>query len=114
LPGDLEARQERDLIDRLGATALAAEILVVPHHGSNTSSTDAWIAAVSPRWALVQAGYRNRFGHPTAKVLARYEQAGVKVLRTNRDGAIAIELRSNESPRILRSRLDQPPYWRLP
>lgn len=114
LPGDLEARQERDLIDRLGAAALAAEILVVPHHGSNTSSTDAWIAAVSPRWALVQAGYRNRFGHPTAKVLARYEQAGVKVLRTDRDGAIAIELRSNESPQILRSRLDQPPYWRLP
>jgi competence protein ComEC len=114
LPGDLEARQERDLIDRLGAAALAADILVAPHHGSNTSSTEAWIAAVAPRWALVQAGYRNRFGHPTAKVLARYEQAGVKVLRTDRDGAITIELGPADSPRILSSRVDQPPYWRLP
>jgi competence protein ComEC len=113
LTGDLEARQELDMIQRVGAKAIAADILVVPHHGSNTSSTAALIDAVSPRWALVQSGYRNRFGHPTAKVLGRYERAGVEVLRTDQLGAITIELSRESPPRLSRSRVDSPPYWRL-
>jgi competence protein ComEC len=113
LPGDLEARQERDLIARLGAPALAADILLAPHHGSNTSSTPELLQAVSPRWILVQAGYRNRFGHPTARVLARYEAAGAQVLRTDLHGAITLELFPGREPRVHLSRVDRPPYWRL-
>jgi competence protein ComEC len=113
LTGDLEARQELDMVQRLGPSALAADILIVPHHGSNTSSTDALIAAVAPRWAVVQSGYRNRFGHPTAKVLGRYGQAGVEVLRTDQLGAITIELSKDRDPKLDRSRTDDPPYWRL-
>jgi competence protein ComEC len=113
LTGDLEARQELDLIQRLGSQALAADILVVPHHGSNTSSSEALIAAVSPRWAIAQAGYRNRFGHPTQKVLGRYREAGIEVLRTDLSGAVTIELASDRAPQLARSRTDSPAYWRL-
>jgi len=113
LTGDIEARQELDLIQRLGPQALAADILVVPHHGSNTSSSEALIAAVAPRWAIAQAGYRNRFGHPTQKVLGRYREAGVEVLRTDLLGAVTIELASDRAPQLARSRADSPPYWRL-
>ncbi len=113
LPGDLEARQERDLIARLGAPALAADILLAPHHGSNTSSSAEWLEAVAPRWVIVQAGYRNRFGHPTARVLARYEATGATVLRTDQHGAVSLQLAPGRPPGVHRSRVDRPPYWRL-
>jgi competence protein ComEC len=59
----------------------------VPHHGSRTSSTDAFIGAVAPGTALVQAGYRNRFGHPAPEVLARYRGFGIELLRSDACGA---------------------------
>jgi len=62
--------------------------MVVPHHGSKTSSSDAFLDAVQPRIALVQAGYRNRFGHPAGTVLERYQARGVRVVDTPRCGAI--------------------------
>ena len=69
LVGDIEAAQEHDLIQ--SGQALQADWLLVPHHGSATSSTQAFLEAVQPRIAVVQAGYRNRFGHPRADVLQR-------------------------------------------
>jgi competence protein ComEC len=69
--GDIEAAQEMRLV-RDERAALASEVLLVPHHGSRTSSTPAFVDAVAPRVALVQAGYRNRFGHPVPEVLQRY------------------------------------------
>jgi hypothetical protein len=59
------------------ATRCAADVLLVPHHGSRTSSSEALLAAVAPRVALVQAGYRSRFGHPAAEVVARYAARGM-------------------------------------
>jgi competence protein ComEC len=59
----------------------------VPHHGSKTSSSAAFIAAVAPRVALVQAGYRSRFGHPAPEVVARYAERGVEVVRSDACGA---------------------------
>ena len=85
LAGDIEQPQEQALLDR-GAT-LAADVLLVPHHGSKTSSSEAFVAAVRPRWALVQAGYRNRFGHPVEPVVARYVEAGATVVRSDQCGA---------------------------
>ena len=86
LTGDIEAGQEAALLARAGAT-LQADVLLVPHHGSRTSSSAAFIEAVRPGVALVQAGYRSRYGHPAPAVLARYRQAGVIVQRSDACGA---------------------------
>lgn len=74
LTGDIEAGSQAEMLGR--GAALAADALVVPHHGSHTSSTPAFIAAVAPHLALIAAGYRNRFGHPRKEFLARYAHAG--------------------------------------
>jgi len=87
LVGDLEAAQELELLRSLGPAALRSEFLLVPHHGSKTSSTPEFLAAVSPRVALVQAGYRNRFGHPAPAVLARYQAQGILVVDSPSCGA---------------------------
>ena len=76
LAGDIEAAQERALVER-SHEALASDVLLVPHHGSRTSSSDALLDAVQPRVAVVQAGYRNRFGHPATGVIQRYEARGI-------------------------------------
>ena len=86
LTGDIEAAQEATLVARHG-DALRADLLLVPHHGSRTSSTAAFLAAVQPRVAVVQAGYRSRYGHPAADVLARYRLAGIAVRRSDDCGA---------------------------
>ncbi len=87
LTGDLEAAQEAALLQRSGAAALRSDVLLVPHHGSRTSSTGPFLDAVAPQLALVQAGYRSRYGHPAPDVMARYEARGVTVLRSDRCGA---------------------------
>ncbi|MGJ7525232.1 DNA internalization-related competence protein ComEC/Rec2 [Variovorax sp. GB1P17] len=85
LVGDIERDQERALVQR--NPALAADVLLVPHHGSKSSSSEWLLDAVRPRIALVQAGYRNRFGHPAAQVMARYAARGVRVADSVRCGA---------------------------
>ena len=87
LPGDIEAEQESALVRRSAPGSLRSDILVVPHHGSRTSSTAAFLRAVQPQVAVVQAGYRSRFGHPAPDVMARYEALGIPVVRTDRCGA---------------------------
>jgi competence protein ComEC len=86
LTGDIEAPQEAALAARAGA-ALAADVLLVPHHGSRTSSSAALLDAAAPRLAVVQAAYRSRFGHPAPAVLARYAARGIAVVRSDRCGA---------------------------
>lgn len=86
LVGDIAVAQERALIAR--DAPLRADVLLVPHHGSRTSSSAAFIDAVQPRWALVQSGYRNRFGHPAAPVRARYAARGVELVESPRCGAM--------------------------
>src|SRR5262249_50708122 len=90
LTGDIEARTEADLVRRDSA-ALRAQLLVVPHHGSRTSSTSAFIAAVAPRVAVFTPGYRNRFGHPRSEIVERYAAAGVPTYRTDYEGALTFE-----------------------
>jgi competence protein ComEC len=86
LTGDIERPQELRLVQD-AAAHLRADVLWMPHHGSRTSSSADFLAAVQPGVALAQAGYRNRFGHPAPQVLARYEQQGIPVLRSDRCGA---------------------------
>ena len=85
LAGDIERVQEAALAAR--TPALQADLLLVPHHGSKTSSTPALLDAVQPRIALVQAGYRNRFGHPAGEVVARYAERGIEVVDSAHCGA---------------------------
>ena len=86
LTGDIEAAQEAALV-REAAARLRSTVLWVPHHGSRTSSTADFIAAVAPRVAVVQAAHRSRFGHPAPAVMARYAAAGVPVIATPACGA---------------------------
>jgi competence protein ComEC len=86
LAGDIEAAQEAALVAERGA-ALASQVLLVPHHGSRTSSSEAFLDAVAPRVAVAQAGYRNRFGHPAPTVLARYAARGTALVRSDACGA---------------------------
>lgn len=85
LTGDIEAPQEAALLAR--GAALRSDVLLVPHHGSRTSSTAAFVAAVAPHTAVVQAAYRSRFGHPAPDVVARYATQGVALVRSDRCGA---------------------------
>jgi competence protein ComEC len=111
LAADIEARSERELLAR-AADALPASLLVVPHHGSRTSSTREFLAAVRPRYALVTAGYRNRFGHPRAEILARYGEVGAQVLRTDLEGALAVRIEPEGVIRVSGERDLERRYWR--
>jgi len=85
LAGDIELAQEQRLV--AAGTMLRADVLLVPHHGSKTSSSAAFLEAVQPTLALAQAGYRNRFGHPAPPVLARYRERGIVVVSSPVCGA---------------------------
>ncbi|MDP1635389.1 MAG: DNA internalization-related competence protein ComEC/Rec2 [Gallionellaceae bacterium] len=91
LTGDIEKNSERRLL-ALHADRLPATLLVAPHHGSKTSSSQAFVDAVNPRHVVFTAGYRNRFGHPRGEVVERYGKAGSGILRSDRDGAISIAM----------------------
>jgi competence protein ComEC len=86
--GDLEREGERSLVEAGQVSAVYA--VVVPHHGSATSSSPDWLKRLAPRIALVSAGRNNRFGHPSPAVLQRYFEGGTRVFRTDRDGAVAL------------------------
>lgn len=95
LTGDIQKKAERSLL-KLSADQLQSSILLMPHHGSNSSSTEAFIQAVRPQWALASAGYRSRYRHPHHKVLARYQRAGVSVLNTATHGALQFEVKNTD------------------
>jgi len=108
LAGDIEAAQERALVAR-AADSLRADVLLAPHHGSGTSSTPAFLDAVSPQLALFQVGYRNRYRHPKAEVVERYQQRGVHILRS--DSAGAVTLRMDGHTIIAEAACAKPRYW---
>jgi competence protein ComEC len=87
--GDIEAAGERALLDT--HHDLRSTVLKVPHHGSATSSTAAFIAAVHPEIAVISDGYLNHFHFPSPAVLNRYREAGVRVLRTDTNGAVMLD-----------------------
>ncbi|MCS6800049.1 MAG: DNA internalization-related competence protein ComEC/Rec2 [Myxococcota bacterium] len=88
-PGDVEVDGERSLL-RTAAHALRADVLKVPHHGSRTSSSAAWLATVRPTLAVISAGRANRHGHPHPEVLRRLREAGADVLQTALHGGIVV------------------------
>jgi competence protein ComEC len=89
LAGDIERNAEDSLV--ASGVNLKADVLKVPHHGSRTSSTEAFVDAVNPGYAVISVGERSRFGHPHASVIERYKARGVKLLQTGRDGMVTVE-----------------------
>jgi competence protein ComEC len=89
LAGDAEKEEEGELLASARAL-LRADVLKVGHHGSRTSSTPDFLAAVAPREAVVSVGRRNRFGHPAQSTLTALESAGARLWRTDRDGSIVV------------------------
>ena len=91
LTGDIEAREEKQLIAQ-HSQALRAEVLLVPHHGSGTSSTLPFLMAVQPKLAIFQFGYRNRYRHPKDAVWQRYAALDIERLRNDESGAIILKI----------------------
>jgi competence protein ComEC len=108
LVADIESPQEKRLLSH-DPEALKADLLLVPHHGSLTSSSAQFVQAVQPKWAWVQAGYRNRFGHPAPAVQARYEAAQAQWVTTAHCGAAS--WRSDAPDDMTCERTQRPRYW---
>jgi competence protein ComEC len=87
--GDIESAGERAMLEH--GAELHATILKVPHHGSATSSTAAFIAAVHPEVAVISDGYLNNFHFPADSVVERYAEDGAIVMRTDLDGAVMVD-----------------------
>ena len=97
LMGDADAEVEAGLLDEPEVTLLKAG-----HHGSRTSTSDEFVRAVLPEYALISVGARNRYGHPDPLVLGRLERAGVHILRTDRDGSVGLVARRDGTVRVTR------------
>jgi len=109
--GDIERRGERTLL-ALQAPALASDLLVAPHHGSNSSSSPPFVAAVAPKLVLFPVGYRNRWGFPKPEVLERYRKEGATLADTVQDGAICVRFRPGDTPAVvMRWRRDAARLW---
>jgi len=109
LTGDIERGAERELLMRAPGL-LPADALLVPHHGSATSSSPEFVKQVAPRYAVFSVGYRNRFGHPREDVLERYRDAGSALMRSDTAGAIEMRFAPGTS-RIDLQRQRARRYW---
>jgi competence protein ComEC len=112
MTADVEKKSELEMIER-DLEALKADVLVMPHHGSKTSSTEEFLDAVKPKIALIPVGYRNRFRHPHPDVMARYTERGIKVYRTDEAGALTMKLgaAANSKIEVKSYRLERSRYW---
>lgn len=106
LAGDIEAPQELALVQ---AGLGPVDVLLAPHHGSKTSSSLPFLQALAPQIALVQAGYRNRFGHPAPEVVARYRMQGIALVESARCGAAT--WRSEAPTQVHCERAERQRYW---
>jgi competence protein ComEC len=95
LPGDAEKDAERGMLGENPQDALQADVLKIGHHGSKNSTTPEFLAAVKRRLAIISVGEGNTYGHPNAELLERLANANVRVLRTDRDGAVHILMSGN-------------------
>ena len=109
LPADIGRKGENALLSR-DRDGLPSTILIAPHHGSNTSSTTAFIQQVDPNLTIFTVGYRNRYGHPRKEVIERYRTLEYKKLRSDHDGAILLQL-TNEGLLVERWRVLNRRYW---
>lgn len=111
LTGDIEKEAEQLILDSHSAELLSVDALVVPHHGSKTSSTPAFVEAVAPTMAIATTGYLNRFKHPKQEVVARYEAQGASHYQTDKSGAVMIDFAYSKAIEISQWRGVRQRYW---
>jgi len=109
LTGDIPLAAEAALLN--SGADLRAQWMLVPHHGSRSSSGVALLAAVRPQTAAVQAGYRNRFGHPDPQVQQRYAGQGAQLIRTDHGGAVQWRFTPRDEPQMRVWRASAVRYW---
>ena len=109
IPGDIEKRVEKKLVE-LYRDDLKSDILIVPHHGSRTSSSEGFILHVAPDVAIVSTGFNNRFNHPHPDVVAKFKRLGVPMFNSAISGAIEVEW--GERTSVIEWRKQKPPIWR--
>ncbi len=97
LPGDIDKWREKRIAS---SVSLVSDVLVVPHHGSRTSSSLPFLKAVSPGVAICPVGYHNRFHLPSKRVIERYERLDVPVFRTDVDGTIDVQISEDEKIQV--------------
>jgi competence protein ComEC len=113
LPADTSSKVEPDIAEAVPAGPPL--VLVVPHHGSKTSSSAAYLRALHPALAIASNGYLNAYHHPAAEVVARYDALGIPLLNTPSTGAVRVAFPVFAAPRIVsEERLRQAHYWREP
>lgn len=110
LPGDIEESAEKQLVARAGEK-IKADILVAPHHGSKTSSSELFLHNVQPEWVLLPYGYRNRYRFPHEVVIKRYQDHGINKLSSADSGAIQFCLGTGCDLTPLRWRDQGKRYW---
>ena len=110
LTGDIENNVERTLLEKY-ANSLSSDVLVVPHHGSNSSSSIKFIRTVNPEISLISAGYKNRYKLPASNIITRYDAENKKVLTTAKSGAITIVLTQANPLQIEQYRDINAKYW---
>lgn len=84
--GDAEKDAEEDMVN--SGAVLSADVLKAGHHGSNTSTSDAFFKKVSPSYVVIQCGRDNSYGHPHKETMEKLEQAGCRIFRTDKQGTI--------------------------
>jgi competence protein ComEC len=109
--GDIERRGESAALAR--GQELTADVVVVPHHGSATSSSPAFVSAVGARYAIVSAGHANRWGFPRPEVSERWRESGAVVVVTGDAGAVTVELRP-QGVAVAAERDSRHRYWHAP
>jgi len=110
LPGDIERRAEAYIVRH--ARLPNVDLVIAPHHGSGSSSSDPFVAATRPRFVVFSAGHQNRWGFPNAKVAGRWRKAGARELTTAENGALVFE--ADDTGRLLlrrRHRIDDRRIW---
>jgi competence protein ComEC len=88
-PGDIEIRAEYELA-AIAGDKLKSTVLLAPHHGSKTSSSERFIEKVNPKIIIISSGWKGRFGFPHPSVLRRYKEKGCRILGTARNGAVSM------------------------
>ena len=105
LTGDIEKPTEAELA--ASKRLRPADVVVVPHHGSRTSSTAGFVDVLQPRLAIVSAGYLNRWGQPDARVVERWQARGAIVLNTATSGAVSFSMCENDGVTDITSNRDE-------
>lgn len=109
LPGDIGRITEQKLVQRFGSS-LKSDVLIVPHHGSKTSSSREFIEQVAPTVAVISSGYKNPFNHPHPQISQRYHDLGIRLYNTAYSGAVEVAL--DRTLQVIEWRNVNPPTWR--